>query len=737
MQENRRVVTRRKQRSPSRLPEWATQGAVLVQGLIESGTWARLAEELRVARAGGYVGIDVALFFVMFFAAQMRDSLKKFGQASALYRHQLAALGTRVDFPTPSSVSRFLAVVEHSHVRALMPWLLLDGCHARDALGHPAAASYDTQEQAWQVFDWDSTNTVLRQRALPVGPELPAAKRLSDEVAKPGYTGRKRGEVKFSRATLQHAGTGLWLDIAATEGRADTAVFLRSALDAITETCRYAELPLERALIRADGAGGNVPWISECQKKGIRYVARSAHYGLLGQGQQDIQRVLATAAWRGVPSSGSGPQRFAAELGIVELLPSRHALAAEGGEDLEPVHTRMVVSRFRSDEKKGAGEVIDGWQYELYANDLPADAWPCEEVVALYYGRCGQENRFCQEDRELGLDRIFSYNLPGQELATLLGLFVWNLRITEGFKLERPPLEKPAQCLRTEFAEPEPPTVTETTAATETTTATETTAATETTSDESNSPRNAPSPELVAALDKHIDWPRLLLTLPGFERSADHVALVCPERKHLPISLTSPSGRQPRLRFLAAESACRACPQRVSCGSGATPINTSKNVTLRLDPAIADELSEHIAKEQQRRRELRHLARPGSTPAPRTLAHPSPRVGGAIYKVVLAAPIAAGHYAAMSPRLLVAKLRESFGRACMHAEVRVDIQMPAPRAPHSPVIASSSQQRQRCRQTWGERLLRNSLPPDASAMITFDDHAGLLRFATRPASSAA
>jgi hypothetical protein len=212
---------------------------------------------------------------------------------------------------------------------------------------------------------------------------------------------------------------------------------------------------------------------------------------------------------------------------------------------------------------------------------------------------------------------------------------------------------------------------------------------------------------------------------------------VCSEHKHLSISLISPRGRQPRLRFLATESACRACPKRASCGSSATPITTSKNVTLRLDPAAADELSEHIAKEQQRRRELRLLIRPGSTPAPRTLARPRPRVGATQYKVLPPAAFAAGPYVAMSPRLLVAKLRESFDRACMHAEVRVHVQMPAPRELPSRVIASSSQQRQRRRQSWSERLLRNSLPPDARVTITFNDHAGLLVSATRLASSAA
>ena len=70
---------------------------------------------------------------------------------------------------------------------------------------------------------------------------------------------------------------------------------------------------------------------------------------------------------------------------------------------------------------------------------MPADAWPAPEVVTAYYGRNSEENRFAQEDRELGLDRLISYRLPGQELATLVGLSVWNLGVVQGFELDRPP----------------------------------------------------------------------------------------------------------------------------------------------------------------------------------------------------------------------------------------------------------------------------------------------------------
>jgi hypothetical protein len=42
---------------------------------------------------------------------------------------------------------------------------------------------------------------------LPTGGDLPEALRRSEDTAAIGYSGRKRGDVQFRRATLQHSGT--------------------------------------------------------------------------------------------------------------------------------------------------------------------------------------------------------------------------------------------------------------------------------------------------------------------------------------------------------------------------------------------------------------------------------------------------------------------------------------------------------------------------------------------------
>ena len=98
----------------------------------------------------------------------------------------------------------------------------------------------------------------------------------------------------------------------------------------------------------------------------------------------------------------------------------------------------MVVTRFRSadpEHKHGAGWLHEGWHYELFATALDGPAWPANDVATLYFGRACLENRFAQENRELGLNRVFSYSLPGQLLATAVGMYVWNRRVCLGAEL--------------------------------------------------------------------------------------------------------------------------------------------------------------------------------------------------------------------------------------------------------------------------------------------------------------
>ena len=96
------------------LPEWAREGAVLLERLVETGRWGEVEGWLRVYRHTGYAAIDVAAFLLHSFASGERWSLKEFGVRTAPRRRQWAALGRRREYPSPSSVSRLLGRAEDS-----------------------------------------------------------------------------------------------------------------------------------------------------------------------------------------------------------------------------------------------------------------------------------------------------------------------------------------------------------------------------------------------------------------------------------------------------------------------------------------------------------------------------------------------------------------------------------------------------------------------------------------------
>src|SRR5439155_25514375 len=107
--------------------------------------------------------------------------------------------------------------------------------------------------EAWELFDWDSTCTLLRQRALPAAEQLPQPQRRAWELAAPGYGGRKRGEVQLGRATLQHSGTAQWLGLWCVAGNAPRLEQTRQAALAVRRYCERYGLEPQRSLFRCHG----------------------------------------------------------------------------------------------------------------------------------------------------------------------------------------------------------------------------------------------------------------------------------------------------------------------------------------------------------------------------------------------------------------------------------------------------------------------------------------------------
>lgn len=467
------------------------------------------------------------------------------------------------------------------------------------------------------------------------------------------------------------------------------------------------------------------------------------------------------ATWYEVPSSGSGPTRQAADLGRVVLEPAPGSLRTDGSA-YERVAVRVVVSRFPSltQDGRGAGVVIDGWQYELYATDLELDAWPEAEIVAGYYARSGQENRFYQEDRELGLDRIFSYHLPGQQLATLAGLFVWNFQICRGMDLARPPealLEQPStqaapasespklpqpgiasgeggvadsghpddmgngDPIDDEPLTPDPdaPGASDLERAgdmgNDNSIGDPHTAASAASASVPSVPGNSGGTkgDVNETMDA-VDWMSVLRNHEGWRWSAPQGGLQCPAQVVLPlIRIEHVKDKPIRARFQAPAGACGACHLRDACIRSDDP-HYRKDVRLPLPASQAESLralwlnAQSTMRRFQRARRLRSSAE--APPATRQVTW---RVKSLAWEPP-AVPPARPPFAVAPPFLLPAELRKLTRLTIQRVLVDIHLdQLPGPRRP-SPVLATSSADRQKRRLSWEQRLEWNALPASSS-----------------------
>jgi hypothetical protein len=216
----------------------------------------------------------------------------------------------------------------------------------------------------------------------------------------------------------------------------------------VASVCDRTGIERERAIVRCDGGFGHVPYVTFCKEHNLAFLTRLSHYGLFER--DEIKKHLAQAVWCRVEDSKSGPLREAADLGEVTLLPAAKTRKADGTR-FDPVKVRVVASRAHTDNDNGAGILIDGKLHELYGTALRPDGWPPEDVVSLYSARAGIENGINQAHQLCGLDRILSHHIPGQELLTTVGLFVYNLQTVLGTKIEGLPENISAQTERTQW----------------------------------------------------------------------------------------------------------------------------------------------------------------------------------------------------------------------------------------------------------------------------------------------
>ena len=653
-----RVVVTVKERDPARIPDSLAEGALLFHDLSGRGVVDQGAAHLRIRRQSGYSAIDVWLMLVLFLASAAEGGLRPFWAKVRSHAEKLAALAGRRRLPSPASVSRALDSVEADLLREATTWMLSEapGCDA--VFRHPAVLTYDAHGDGHHVFDLDPTVTTLRHRGLPTDDDLPEPKRRSEETGAPGHSGRKRGDLQYRRVDVQHAGSGLSVHAHLHAGNGEGVADLELALGSIAKLLERLEHPRDRALLRMDGEFGSIPYFTACREHGLPFVTRLNRHKLYED--PDILARMRQATWLRVPNSGSGPTRSAADLGVVTIRPGRKTRRPDGS-TYEPLTLRVIASAFPKEGKAQRGRTLDGWQVELFVVDAPADAWPAPDAVATYFGRSGQENRFAQEDREVGLDRIVSYHLPGQELATLAGLFLLNYRIARGFELETPPAERPAPSLRR-------------------------------TEVDHRIPRGWPRDPVVNRLLEGLDWPALLGRLPGWRWESG--SLHCPDGRELVLTTVRAEPHAPgrtSIIFRRPKGGCEECSSRESCfqSSRAT---ASKHVEISISSDIAKELRARLIA-------IRHPAR-----NPRRIK-------------IEPIEVAPGLRAVLGPRFVPSEARRRYRELFLDATLRVEVEMPPPRPQRPRLVVADDAERQHRRLTWAQRHERNALPEDAVIRI--------------------
>lgn len=639
----------------NRIPDLLVEGAALIMDLQGRGVVDAVGQRLRIRRQGGYCGLDVWLVLFLFFTTGTTRGIRGFWDEARRHALKLAALAGRLALPSPASLSRALDSVEPELLREASTWLLAGVAEIDRVLVHPAVLAYDARGAGWHVFDLDPTVTTLRQRALPEDDDLPEPRRRAKETGAPGHAGRKRGDIQFRRVTVQHSGSGAWIHGHLSPGNGEGVVDFARALNTVADTCDRLKHPRSQTLVRMDGEYGNVPWYTACRERQLAFITRLNRPNLYDD--PEILERLRQATWHRVPDSKAGPQRSAAEIGMLTVHPGKQTRRPDGTA-YEPITVRVIASIFPKTGEAKRGRTIDGWQVELFAADVSAAAWPAAEAVAAYFGRTAQENRFAQEDRELGLDRIISYHLPGQELAALVGLSLWNLRLVRGFKLEPPPPARPVQ-------RPRRPLV------------------------DDRIPAKWPRDPVIRNTLAELDWTEQLADRPDWTwRDGE---LRCDQMRVLNLTTVRSAERadgRTSIIFRRPKGGCLDCPSRAVCLRSASPA-TPKHAEFSVPTEIATRI----------RARLESIRR----------SHPPfPGVDGA------------GPWEVTEALFLPAAARHLYSAAFIGASIRVEVNFPPPALVKPTLLAIDPGHRQCRRKTWEQNVARYALAGDVTVRFEIE-----------------
>src|ERR1700694_1275221 len=274
-------------------PSWMGEVAAFAQILTHIGLLKTIQTHVQFARArfGTYDTIDFVVV-LLGYALSGERTLDAYYARLAPFADVFMALFERDRLPDRSTLSRFLSALDQTAVEALRTQF------QEDLVARTPFASvgglWDRCDQQYVVVDVDGTRQAASPRALPQLPSLPAPHRRFDQVAAPGYKGRKRGEVVRTRTTLLQAHTHQFLGTFGGAGNGDYRAELKRAIQVMIRYAATHELLPSHILVRLDGLYGNAAVLRDALDTGLGLIGRCRDYALLDL--DAVQAVLARPA---------------------------------------------------------------------------------------------------------------------------------------------------------------------------------------------------------------------------------------------------------------------------------------------------------------------------------------------------------------------------------------------------------------------------------------------------------
>src|SRR6266702_3170537 len=347
-------------------PCWFGEVTVIAHCLKHQGVLSAIEAQVRFARRrfGHYDLIDFVAVLIGYAISGQR-TLERFYERVQPCANAFMALFGRDRLPARSTLSRFLASLDHAVVEALRTLFLQDVLARPLVKEEQADGLWDRQGNRFFVFDVDGTREAARQRALPQTADRPVPQRRLDDLCAPGYTGRKRGEVVRTRTTVLQAHTHQWLATLGNAGNGQYRTELRRAVAAIQWYCKAHEFPEGRGLLRLDGQYGTGAVLTDLA--GFSYVTRGKDYQILDQ--VEVQARLHLPPDQQFSRPESSMVRTLYDCSDVAIGPSG-------------LRCRVVVATHPAGTAKSRiGVTRDGVVYELFLTNLPQQAFTAADVV--------------------------------------------------------------------------------------------------------------------------------------------------------------------------------------------------------------------------------------------------------------------------------------------------------------------------------------------------------------------